>query len=138
MIAAGREDAPGMKGPPMHEAGPAPAAGRSAGGWRRLWPVALLAAGLAAFLALGLDRYLSFQALAEHREALLALVAANAALAALGFVLAYAAAVALSVPGASVLTLAAGFLFGTALGTAYAVLGATVGAVGVFLAARSA
>ena len=39
--------------------------------WRRLWPLAVLAAGLALFFGLGLNRYLSFDALAENRQRLL-------------------------------------------------------------------
>ena len=107
-------------------------------GWTRLWPLAALAAALAAVVALDLDRYLSFEALAEHRGALTAWVAEHGILAAAGFVAAYTAATALSLPGGTVLTLAAAFLFGTAAGTAYALAGATLGSVAVFLAARSA
>ncbi|MEQ8355735.1 MAG: VTT domain-containing protein [Kiloniellaceae bacterium] len=50
----------------------------------------------------------------------------------------YAAATALSLPGGLVLTVAGGFLFGVALGTAYVVVAATLGATAVFLIARSA
>ncbi|HYD32303.1 MAG TPA: TVP38/TMEM64 family protein [Azospirillaceae bacterium] len=106
--------------------------------WRRFLPLALLAAGLAAFFALGLQDALSLSSLARHREALLAFVAANEALAVAGYIVAYALAVAFSVPGATVLTLTGGFLFGTAFGTVWAVIGATSGAVAVFLAARTA
>jgi uncharacterized membrane protein YdjX (TVP38/TMEM64 family) len=95
---------------------------------------ALLALLLAAHFA-GLTQHLSFEALRDNRAALLARVAANPALAALAFVAAYVAAVALSLPGAVWLTLAGGFLFGAALGTALTVLAATAGAVLVFLAA---
>lgn len=80
---------------------------------------------------------LSFDALAQHREALLAYRDANFALASLGFVLAYALIVAFSVPGATIATLAGGFLFGIFPGAAYNVLGASLGAVAVFVAARA-
>ena len=50
----------------------------------------------------------------------------------------YALAVALSLPGGAVLTIAGGFLFGTMLGSAYVIVAATMGAIGVFLAARTA
>jgi uncharacterized membrane protein YdjX (TVP38/TMEM64 family) len=48
----------------------------------------------------------------------------------------YIAAVALNVPGAAILTMAGGFLFGTALTVLYANVGATTGAVLAFLLAR--
>jgi uncharacterized membrane protein YdjX (TVP38/TMEM64 family) len=57
--------------------------------------------------------------------------------AALAFILAYAGLVALSVPGAALFTITGGFLFGPWLGGAYAVIGATLGATVVFLAARA-
>jgi uncharacterized membrane protein YdjX (TVP38/TMEM64 family) len=53
-----------------------------------------------------------------------------------GAMLVYAAATALSFPGAVVLTLAAGFVFGPWVGTAVVVAGATVGATLAFLGAR--
>ena len=105
---------------------------------RRLLPVLVLATGFAAFFALGLDRYLSFDALAENRAWLKAQVAANAGLTAVLYVGAYALVAAFSIPGGAILTLLGGFLFGTWLGGAYAVTGATLGAVAVFLAARTA
>src|SRR3546814_15206016 len=46
--------------------------------------------------------------------------------------------VAFSVPGALVMTVASGFLFGTLLGAACSVAGATLGAIAVFLVARTA
>lgn len=107
-------------------------------GSRRFLPLLALAVGLALFFALDLDRHLSFRALADHRDALQAFAHGNAAAAAAGYIAVYALAVALSVPGATVLTLAGGFLFGTWLAAAYVVVGATAGAAAVFLAARSA
>jgi uncharacterized membrane protein YdjX (TVP38/TMEM64 family) len=103
----------------------------------RLVPLGVLAAAAAAFLLSGGRRYLTFVSLAEHREALVALVAQGGPLAVLGFIAAYAALTALSVPGAMLMTLAAGFLFGPWLGAIYALIGATVGASAVFLAARA-
>ena len=105
---------------------------------RRLLPLAVLAAGFAAFFALGLHRTLTLDELAARRADLAAFVDGQGALAALAYVAVYALVVAFSVPGGTVLTLAGGFLFGIAWGAAYAVAGATLGAVAVFLAARSA
>lgn len=100
---------------------------------RRLW-LALAAVGVVVLLRFtGLGEFLSLETLARHRAALTGFVAQNALLAGLIYVLAYAAAVALSVPGAVILTLAGGFLFGALWGTALTVVGATLGATGVFL-----
>lgn len=104
----------------------------------RLWPLAALALALAAILALDLDRYLSFETLREHREALTSFVAANIVVAALVFAVVYAAVVALSVPGGAVLTITGGFMFGSILATILVVVAATLGATLVFLIARSA
>ncbi len=80
---------------------------------------------------------LSFDALARHREALLAYRDAHYALASLGFILSYTLIVAFSVPGATIATLAGGFLFGVFPGVVFNMMGATFGAVAVFLAARA-
>jgi len=106
--------------------------------FRRLVPVLVLAAGLVAFFALDLGRYASFEALHENREWLRARVEANEVLAAVILIALYAAVTAFSVPVGAVLTIAAGFLFGTVVASACVVLGATLGATAVFLAARTA
>lgn len=104
---------------------------------RRFFPLGVLALGATLFFALGGHNYLSFSALAEHREFLVGLVARAGATAALVFIVGYAALVAVSVPGAGLLTITGGFLFGPWLGTGYTVIGATIGATIVFLAARA-
>lgn len=106
--------------------------------WRRLWPLALIGAGIAIAFALGLDRHLSAEALAANHAALAGLVRANPLATGAGFVAVYAGAVAVSLPGGVFLTLAGGLLFGHLWGTVLSVLGATIGAVLLFLAARHA
>jgi uncharacterized membrane protein YdjX (TVP38/TMEM64 family) len=105
---------------------------------RRVVPLAALVAAIIAAFAFHLDRYLSFEQLAAHREWLLAAVDRLGILAAVLFVLAYAAVTGLSLPGAAILTMTSGFLFGTLPGTIIAVCGATLGATIVFLVARTA
>jgi uncharacterized membrane protein YdjX (TVP38/TMEM64 family) len=107
------------------------------GSLRRLIPLAILGLAGILFIAFGGRRYLTFASLAEHRELLTDLVARGGALAVIGFVAGYAALVALSVPAGMLLTIAAGFLFGSWLGTVYALVGATLGATIIFLAARA-
>ncbi len=105
---------------------------------RRWWPALVLLAGFAAFFALGFDRYLGFAALKEHRHALLELVRGHTALTAVGFAGVYALCIAFSLPVGAIMTITAGFLFGQILGSLVAMTGATLGAVAVFLAARTA
>ena len=102
----------------------------------RVVPATLILIGTIAFVALDLHRYLSFEELGRHRDALLWWRDDHRALAVLVFMSLYVLAVALSVPGAIWLTIAGGFLFGVVAGTAYAVVAATLGACAVFLAAR--
>jgi uncharacterized membrane protein YdjX (TVP38/TMEM64 family) len=99
-------------------------------------PLALIL-GAAVIGAFAFRDVLTFDALARHREALLAFRDAHYLWASLGFIAAYAAIVALSLPGATIATLAGGFLFGLFPGTLYNVLAASLGAVLVFLAARA-
>jgi uncharacterized membrane protein YdjX (TVP38/TMEM64 family) len=103
---------------------------------RRLWIGLGVLGLLVALRAAGLADHLSLATLAAHREALGAFVAANLAVAALAYLGIYIAAVAFSLPGAVFLTLAGGFLFGAAGGTALTVVGATTGATLVFLFAQ--
>ena len=104
----------------------------------RLLPLLALLVGLALFFAFGLQHHLSCAALRDNRAWLGEWVADRRPLAILGFMALYAAAVALSVPGAALLTVAAGFLFGTPAATAMVVVAATAGATVLFLAARTA
>jgi uncharacterized membrane protein YdjX (TVP38/TMEM64 family) len=103
---------------------------------RRVWIGIGVLGLLVALRATGLSEHLSLATLATHRESLGAFVAANLVLAALAYTGLYVAAVAFSFPGAVFLTLAGGFLFGAAGGTALTVVGATIGATLVFLFAQ--
>ncbi len=104
---------------------------------RRLVPLGLLVAAGIAFIAIGGGHYLTFATLAENRDWLSGLVQRWGLVAGFLYIAVYAGLVALSVPGAAVLTIAGGFLFGTWLGTLCAVVGATLGATGIFLATRA-
>jgi uncharacterized membrane protein YdjX (TVP38/TMEM64 family) len=87
--------------------------------------------------AVALRDQLSFESLAAHRNELLAFRDAHYMWAVLVFMVAYAAMVALSLPGATVATLTGGFLFGLFPGVLFNVGAATTGAVGIFLTARA-
>lgn len=86
--------------------------------------------------AIFLRDYLTFDALSENRETLLAFRDANYLLTALLFIAAYIVIVAFSLPGATIATLTGGFLFATFPGALFNVTGATLGATAIFLAAR--
>lgn len=96
-----------------------------------------LAAGIAAVAAWHWGgAWLNLTAVQEHRAVLEAWVAERYLTAAALAIVIYAAATALSIPGGVVLSLTVGWLFGRWTGTALIVAGATLGAAGVFLAAR--
>ncbi|MBB4267003.1 TVP38/TMEM64 family protein [Roseospira visakhapatnamensis] len=140
----GADPAAGPTPPNAGAAGEAPATGAPDGlantrrGWTlRLGLLVLLVAGLAAFVALGGPRLLSFDTLGRHHAAIAAWVSAHQGMAVVAFVLTYVLAVTFSVPGAVWLSIAGGYLFGTVLGSALVVLAATLGATAVFLAART-
>jgi uncharacterized membrane protein YdjX (TVP38/TMEM64 family) len=114
-----------------------PRASRPSGG-RRFLPLAAILVALVLCFAFRVDRYLSFQSLASHREWLLEQVARLGPAAGPVFAALYAVVTALSIPGAIIFSITAGFLFGTVVGATWNVIGATLGATAIFLAARFA
>ncbi|MEL7231969.1 MAG: TVP38/TMEM64 family protein, partial [Pseudomonadota bacterium] len=106
--------------------------------WKRLMPLGVIGVALALFFALGGPDYVSIESLRENRDALAALVADNFLLVFLGFIGLYALLVGISFPGAGFLSIFGGFLFGTLTGAFGIVIGATIGATTIFLAARYA
>jgi uncharacterized membrane protein YdjX (TVP38/TMEM64 family) len=104
--------------------------------WVRLALLAVFVGAVVAFVALGGPRYLSLDTIQSHRDSLLLWTRQHfAASLAIAF-LVYAGAVAFSIPGAVILSLTIGFLFGRWVGTVLVVAAATIGAVIVFAAAR--
>ena len=110
-----------------------PVSGSSVG---KIATALVIAGAIALFFYFDLSRFLSLDALKQNRDDLLAFTEANYAAAVALFILVYIAVTGLSLPGAVILTLAGGFLFGSVLGTLYVNLGATTGATLAFLAAR--
>jgi uncharacterized membrane protein YdjX (TVP38/TMEM64 family) len=118
--------------------GDARSARRGRGAVLARWaPLAVVAVALALGYAFGLQDYFSRDVLRDYREGLTGFVAANPGLAPLAYLLVYALAVTLSFPGASLLTIAGGFMFGALVGTALTVVAATIGATLIFLIART-
>lgn len=104
---------------------------------RRIVPLAILVSGLIAAYSLGFQDYLSLTYLSQKRDILASSVAGQPVLSAVLFVVIYIAAVAFSLPAASVLTIFGGFLFGWLAGGIMVVFAATIGATILFLVARS-
>ena len=104
---------------------------------KQFWLPAILVVGLALFLASGAHRAISWQVIALHYGQITSYADANILIAALGFLLLYAVAVAFSLPIALPLTLTGGAVFGW-LAVALVLVGATAGAGVVFIAARTA
>lgn len=102
----------------------------------RLAIIAVFAVAIAAFFVFDLTQYLSLEALREQRDALLAFTEQNLMLVVAVYMAVYIVMAALSVPGAAVLTLAGGALFGLLVGTVAVSFASTIGATLVFLAAR--
>lgn len=98
--------------------------------------VAVVAFALALFFYFDLGRFLSLEALKANRDQLLAFTEANYTAAVVLFIVLYIVVTGLSLPGAVILTLAGGFLFGTLPATFFVNVGATTGATLAFLAAR--
>ncbi len=101
----------------------------------RYAPLALIVLG-AALGWVFLGDLLSFEALRDNREALLAFRDDNYLITVLIFLAIYVVVVAFSLPGATIATLAGGFLFATFPGSLFNIIGATIGATAIFLAAR--
>jgi uncharacterized membrane protein YdjX (TVP38/TMEM64 family) len=103
----------------------------------RWLPLIILLFGIILFFYFRLYRYFTFTQLALHRHILLQWTETHYALAILSFLLVYIISVTLSFPGATILTLLGGFLFGVWQGTLYVVIGATIGATLTYLAIRT-
>jgi len=108
---------------------------RRVAGWLAL---ALVLGLTGAVFGFGLDRYATLDALRENHASLMAFIGRSPVQAALAYLFLYVALTALSLPWASLLTIAGGLLFGPVLATILTLIGATAGAVIIFLIAGSA
>ena len=103
---------------------------------RKILMAGLLLAGVTAFFVLDLGRFFSLSFLKDSQSSFQALFAEQPVLVVLVFFTAYVAVTALSLPGAAIMTLAAGASFGLVLGTVVVSFASTVGATLAMLAAR--
>lgn len=103
---------------------------------RKLFIAALLLAGIGAFFALDLGRYLSLAFLKDSQASFQAVFEQKPVWVTLVFFAVYVAVTGLSLPGAVIMTLAAGAGFGLVLGTIVVSFASTLGATLAMLAAR--
>jgi uncharacterized membrane protein YdjX (TVP38/TMEM64 family) len=96
----------------------------------------IITALIAVFFLFDLGRYMTLESLKANRVSLLSFYENHSLLMAAGFILLYIVQTALSLPGAAILSLAAGAIFGAVTGTVNVNIGATVGATLAFLVAR--
>ncbi|HEX8168647.1 MAG TPA: VTT domain-containing protein [Beijerinckiaceae bacterium] len=121
----------------MTAANEAEAQGRT-GSWIRYLPLAVLIV-LSAAAAFASYRYnfLSLEKIVAYRDRLQGFVHAYGPMAVIAYSASYVTIVALSIPGGVFMTILGGFLFGWLFGGAIASVSATLGAVLVFLIART-
>jgi len=103
--------------------------------YKKILIALVIAAAIVLIRVLGFDQLLSLETFRQYRDQLLAFTDRHYIPTVAIFVLIYITAVALSIPGATVLTLSAGFLFGF-IGVLYVNIGATAGACLAFGVAR--
>ncbi len=104
--------------------------------WVKMLILSLFVGGVATFFILDGSQYLTLETIKNNRDALLVYTENNFALMIVIAIGIYTLSTALSIPGAVMLSLVTGFLFGRWIGTAIIMFSATLGATLVFLAAR--
>ena len=104
---------------------------------KRLLPLLVLLAVPALAWVFGLNRLLTFDLLAQYHGTLKAWVADHQVLSVIGYTVFYAASTALSLPAGLLITVTGGLLFGWLVGGTATVIGATIGATGLFLVAKT-
>jgi pyruvate/2-oxoglutarate dehydrogenase complex dihydrolipoamide dehydrogenase (E3) component/uncharacterized membrane protein YdjX (TVP38/TMEM64 family) len=103
---------------------------------KRLLLLAVIAAAIAAFFAFDLRQYLSLEFFQASRARIDALYAAHPWQTAAAFFAVYVAVTALSLPGAAIMTLVAGAIFGVVTGTVLVSFASSIGATLAFLVSR--
>lgn len=107
------------------------------GNLKRFFPLVVIILLMVFIFATGLHKSISIEALQDNKSYLLNMVNNHAVISVLAFMGLYIVTVTLSLPIALPLSLAGGFLFGSWLGTLYVVSSATLGAIIVFIIAKT-
>jgi pyruvate/2-oxoglutarate dehydrogenase complex dihydrolipoamide dehydrogenase (E3) component/uncharacterized membrane protein YdjX (TVP38/TMEM64 family) len=103
---------------------------------KRILMVLLILAMIASFFAFNLEQYLTLESLRQSQSEFVTLKAQSPWLFAGASFLLYTIAAALSLPGALIMTLAMGALFGLGMGTLLVSFASSIGATLAFLASR--
>ena len=103
---------------------------------RRILLLVVVVLGIVAFFAFDLDRFLSLEQLKQSQATFADLHASSPLQVALAYFAVYVAATALSVPGATIITLAGGAIFGLFWGTVLVSFASSIGATLAFLVSR--
>lgn len=96
----------------------------------------VLIGAVAAYFVFDLGQFLSLENFKASQAEIVAAKDANPALYIVGFFLLYVAVTGLSIPGAAIMTLVAGALFGVVVGTLIVSFASTMGATLAFLSSR--
>lgn len=106
--------------------------------WKRFLPLFIIVFLMIVAYASGVHKYLTFEMLKARHHAMKGFVQAHPIITPILYILIYAISTSLSLPGGAILSLIGGFLFPIPWSTLYVLIGATVGASIIFLAARTA
>ncbi|MEO7566255.1 MAG: VTT domain-containing protein [Aestuariivirga sp.] len=108
--------------------------GKAGWGWGA---IAVLLAAVVLCFALGVPDYLSLNSLAQNHDMLGRFVAQHFILAILTYIATYIVVAVLSIPGAAVLSVVGGYLFGWMVSAPLTILAATIGALITFQIVKS-
>ncbi len=103
---------------------------------KKLLLIAVLAIAVGLFFWFDLGRFLSLEVLRASQQDIATFVTDNAVLAIGGFFVLYVLITGLSIPGAAIMTLAAGAVFGLIIGTILVSFASSLGATLAFLLSR--
>ncbi|MCH9625111.1 MAG: Soluble pyridine nucleotide transhydrogenase [Chlamydiales bacterium] len=106
--------------------------------WKRWLPLFIIVLFMVIAYATGVHKYFTFQMLQEKHGEIKAFVSAHPVITPFLYILIYFVSTGLSLPGGALLSLIGGFLFPIPWSTLYVLIGATLGASAIFLAARTA
>lgn len=104
--------------------------------WLKIGIVIVIAALAALFFATGAQDYLTLESLKGQKDTFISFYSENTGLTIIVYTLAYIAVTGLSLPGAAIMTLAGGAIFGVFLGTVIVSFSSSIGATCAFLVSR--
>ena len=104
----------------------------------RFLPISILLTGLLGAFFFGWAEYISLETIRTNKEELRQFIQAKYATSVFTFIFIYAFTTACCIPGAAILSLTGGYLYGVSLGATFSLTGATIGACSLYFAARTA